>query len=184
MIFTNRQIKVGNSRNFYVWLNKVFNARDEQRLKLFGPDRTCAEWILRNGGIVKFVNEDVYTVNYNNLPPEGYPVFLQEVDASNSSIAHYGFNHFDNCKYLNKFIMNNCSYILDDAIPNLRYLQNSLVSLQISSCLNITDNGLKSMPTMNKLKTLMISNLPYVKNKEEIVKELQRKLNNCHVSFS
>lgn len=59
----------------------------------FGPDRVCAEWLLRNGASVQWTSSASYIKDYNSLPQEGSKNFIQKVDATGSSISHYGFLH-------------------------------------------------------------------------------------------
>lgn len=71
----------------------MFNNPDLERIRKFGPDRACAEWVLRNGGAVVWANHQKQT-DYNLLPSEEQGVTqLLEIDGTNSSISHYGFPH-------------------------------------------------------------------------------------------
>ena len=70
-----------------------FNKPDMDRIKEFGPDRTCAEWVLRNGGKVVW-DSGKQMADYNSLPPEKVPVpKVIAIDGTDSSISHYGFPH-------------------------------------------------------------------------------------------
>lgn len=72
----------------------MFNKPDADRIKEFGPDRACAEWVLRNGG--KVVWSDGQTLaDYNALTPENVHSKKQliAIDGTDSSISHYGFSH-------------------------------------------------------------------------------------------
>lgn len=71
----------------------MFNKPDPKRIELVGPDRACAEWVLRNGGKVVWEGGRKLA-DYNSLPSEeeGVPQ-LVEIDGSDSSISHYGFPH-------------------------------------------------------------------------------------------
>lgn len=71
----------------------MFNKPDPKRIKLVGPDRACAEWVLRNGGKVVWA-DGKKLADYNSLPPEDQEVpKLIEIDGTDSSISHYGFPH-------------------------------------------------------------------------------------------
>lgn len=77
----------------------MFNKPDPDRIKLLGPDRACAEWVLRNGGRVVWA-DGKKTADYNLLPSEAQGVpKISEIDATDSSISHYGFPHLG--KFLN-----------------------------------------------------------------------------------
>lgn len=174
---------VAQKRRFWQWINIIFNKVDDDRRRMWGPDRTCAEWILRNGGAVKFVGANEYVRNYNALPVEGTRFTIKEVDATESSIMHYGFPHFQGCKFIEKAIFDKCDYLEDVAFKELSPLKNSLTYLQISGCQNITDEGLMSLESLSNLKTLIIYNLTYVKDKNAVVKNLKSKLAQCDINF-
>lgn len=72
---------------------------DESRIKEVGPDRACAEWLLRCGAGVKWdKGPDEYLRDYNSLPAGNYRALkIGEIDATNSAIMHIGFPHFSNC---------------------------------------------------------------------------------------
>lgn len=183
---SNKLLNLNKTQYKYLWewVNIMFNAVDEDRLKLFGPDRTCAEWLLRNGASVKFNGHQEFLRNYNRLPPEGTKLVIKEVDASESSIKHYGFPHFKNCNSIDTLILHHCSHVEDKALQYLHYLQNSLSYLQVSSCHNITSKGLLELTKLHNLKKLSISDLPYVKDKEKVLIKLKETLPNCTINYN
>lgn len=183
MLFKTIERSLNCKRNFWAWLNIIFNKVDRSRRKLLGPDRTCAEWILRNGGAVKFVGVKEYLKNYNNLPPEGAVFYIQEVDATEASISHYGFEHFIGCKFVEKIIFHKCDYLEDEALEGLSPLQNCLKDLQISSCPNITEKGLSNLYPLVNLKTLLLFDLIQVKSKDAVIVDLKNKLPHCNITF-
>lgn len=68
---------------------------DAARIKEVGPDRACAEWLLRNGASVRWKGVDKYLSDYNALGTAGKQTqYIQAVDATDSSISHIGFPHF------------------------------------------------------------------------------------------
>lgn len=69
---------------------------NKKRVEEVGPDRACAEWLLRNGASVRWKNAKDYLSNYNSLPGVDQKFYIQGVDATDSAIHHYGFQHF--CK--------------------------------------------------------------------------------------
>ncbi|KAJ8948133.1 hypothetical protein NQ318_008486 [Aromia moschata] len=170
-------------RSLFHWINLQFNAVDEERSKSLGPDRTCAEWILRNGGVVKWVNSTESLRDYNELPQEGSTFYLQEIDASNASIMHNGFAHFKGCNYITKVILHKCNYLEDSALGELHYLKNSLLLLQISSCPNITEKGLLHLKVLSKLKQLVMYDLVSVKDKDKVVQTLKSNLSQCNIKL-
>lgn len=121
----------------------MFNQVDPLRVKEVGIERACAEWLLRNGASVKWVGEKNYLKNYNALPKQNVRFVISEVDASGSSISHYGFMHFEGCSSIRKIILHDCGYIEDEALNQLHFVKNTLEELQVSLCGNITDAGLR-----------------------------------------
>lgn len=172
-----------NTRNFWQWINIIFNKVDEDRRKLLGPDRTCAEWLLRNGAAVKFVGFPEYLNDYNGLPLEGVPLHIKEIDATDSSIMHQGFPHFIGCKYIEKIIFDKCSYLENEGLHQLTPLEKTLKYLQVSRCGNITDKGLEGLHSLRNLGILLLYDLPYVKNKSAVVDSLKQKLPQCNITF-
>ena len=68
---------------------------DDKRVEEVGPNRACAEWLLKCGAQVKFKNWGTYTVDYNKMPPGGYEQFLiEEIRAENACIMARGFEYF------------------------------------------------------------------------------------------
>lgn len=180
----NRHLKTQtNVRQLWQWINIIFNKVDDDRRKLLGADRTCAEWLLRNGGQIKWVGVADFLADYNQLPPESTKLYIQEVDASGSSIMHYGFPHFNGCKHIQKVTLHDCGYLYDEALNMLKPIDKTLTNLQVSSCGNITADGLLHLGTLENLKTLVIYDLPYVTNKEKVLSALKQKLPNCNIEY-
>ncbi|XP_015120938.1 ATP synthase subunit s, mitochondrial [Diachasma alloeum] len=173
-------------RPLFYWLVAVFNRVDEKRIKELGPDRACAEWLLRNGAAVQWTGGRAYLKDYNALPQETKvvrPSYIQGVDGTNSGISHEGFPHFSGCKYVLEMKLVNCVYIGNNALDLLYLLKDSLQSLEISNCGNVTDAGLKHLKILQKLKMLKLSNLPAVENGVLVTEELKKSLPNCQINF-
>ena len=90
------------------------------RIKDVGPDRACAEWLLRCGAVVKwhgkgnFIRDEIIIFqtfalfgrwsyyylektikDYNSLPVGNYrSLKIESVDATDSAIMEAGFTHF------------------------------------------------------------------------------------------
>ncbi|XP_044766944.1 ATP synthase subunit s, mitochondrial-like [Coccinella septempunctata] len=161
-------------------LNKVFNAVDEDRRKKFGPDRSCAEWLLRNGASVKFKGSSELLTDYNSLPDEDFPLTIAEVEAVDSSISQYGFGNFRGCKQIWKIAFVRCNLLDNGAMKELSVLTESLRHLKISNCPDITDDGLLHLQSL-KLTDLELYNLPYVKDKETVLQTLKSSLPKCNI---
>lgn len=67
---------------------------DNERIAKVGPDRACAEWLMRNGAFVKWTDDCEFLKDYNALPAEEHVRYIQKIDATDSSIMHYGFGYF------------------------------------------------------------------------------------------
>lgn len=144
---------------------------DESRIKEVGPDRACAEWLLRCGAGVKWdTGSDEFLRDYNSLPVGNYRLLhILEVDATDSAVMLIGFPHFRKSRQpyffsmaiamssyhvaggvnkVRKAIFHRCGYIEDDAVAALGYLKDSLRDLQLSSCGNVTDAGILTLTQM------------------------------------
>jgi len=71
---------------------------DEQRIKEVGPDRACAEWLLRCGAKVRWDKREEWLADYNSLPIGQYRALkIVEIDATESCVMGIGFTHFRTC---------------------------------------------------------------------------------------
>lgn len=171
-------------RNIWGWLNAIFNKVDESRIKEVGPDRACAEWLLRCGAFVKWQNKDGWTKDYNTLPVSGGRALkIEEVDATDSAIMHIGFPHFKGCKHIKRMVFHKALYLEDAGMSLLPLLQESLKELQVSSCGNVTVEGLRHIKKLKNLESLLLYDLPEIRNKDAMQKELQDALPKCTVLF-
>lgn len=176
-INTNFQFK----RHLWPYVNIAFNRVDLQRLQDVGPDRTCAEWILKNGGAIRFESSNLYA-QYNSLPDEKSAVRLKEVDASNSSIMKIGFAHFKDCDKLEKIILHCCTHMENEALSDLDWAKKSLRHLQVSSCYNVRADGILMLKNLTQLQNLRLFDLPYVENLQGVVADLQKHLPKCKIN--
>ncbi|XP_046388885.1 ATP synthase subunit s, mitochondrial [Ischnura elegans] len=170
-------------RDLWGWLNRIFNMVDQSRIKAVGPDRACAEWLLRCGASVKYVGTTKYMKDYNSLPPEKFSLFIQEVDATDSAVMNEGFLHFRGLKHLEKIKLHRCMYVEDEALKNLVLVKDSLKDLQVSSCGDVTNDGILSLDKLINLKSLLLYDLPEVRNKDKCLKELNKSLPGCKIEF-
>ncbi|XP_071527715.1 ATP synthase subunit s, mitochondrial isoform X2 [Panulirus ornatus] len=173
-----------SQRTLWGWLNAVFNKVDENRIKEVGPDRACAEWLLRCGAFVKWQNRGSWTKDYNSLPATGGRLLkIEEVDATDSAIMHIGFPHFRGCKCIRRIVFHKASYLDDAGLIQLPLLEKSLKELQISSCGNVTADGLRNIKKLVNLEYLLLYDLPEISNKDSMVQELQEALPRCAIVF-
>lgn len=145
------------------FLNYVFNRVSDKRRKEVGPDRACAEWLMRNGAFIRWVGNPEFVTHYNLLPLdkkiEG-TFFIEEVKAnSKSSIMYYGFRHFEGCNHITKLTLDNVNTIDDRAMKRLNYLQHTLKYLYIGDCRKVTAEGLTHLTQLQNLRLLHLKNL-------------------------
>ena len=68
---------------------------DHARVKEVGADRAAAEWVLRNGGKVKFIVFKNWTTDYNRIPAESASV--EAIDVSGVHVMDIGLEHLGGC---------------------------------------------------------------------------------------
>uniref|UniRef100_T1GTS5 Uncharacterized protein n=1 Tax=Megaselia scalaris TaxID=36166 RepID=T1GTS5_MEGSC len=115
-IYLKKFFSIKISKNLWTYVAHAFNQVDHQRLECVGPDRLCAEWVLKNGGAVEFFEIKGFLKDYNLLPPEEIQLSVKTIDASNSSIMKIGFEHLIGCRKLDKIILHNCKHLEDDGL--------------------------------------------------------------------
>jgi len=73
----------------------LFARPDKDRIKEVGPNRACAEWLLRCGATLKWKGSDRFQTDYHALPPSDFWSFvIEEVEAVEAGIMYVGFEHF------------------------------------------------------------------------------------------
>lgn len=158
----------------------AFNRVDADRLLKVGPDRLCAEWVIKNGGAIRTVDApNRQHENYNTLPPENNHFKIKVVDATGSSIMKIGLEHFKGCNYIDNVILHECKHLESDGLQGLVHLKNTLKLLQVSACDNISDEDLMVIGELSNLELLKIFEMRYVKDLDKVKQNLQAKLPNC-----
>lgn len=170
-------------RHFFGYFRIAFNTVDADRLQKVGPDRLCAEWLLKNGGAVSFAGKSMHK-DYNTLPNENHREHIQSVDATESTIMAIGFEHFRNCAKIDKIILHKCKHMENEALQQLILLKDTLKHLQVSECYNVMDSGLMSLGQLKNLDKLTIFGVPYVKDIKTVEAELRANLPNCQMDIS
>ncbi|XP_035024906.1 ATP synthase subunit s, mitochondrial [Hippoglossus stenolepis] len=167
-------------RHFWGWLNAVFNKVDYERIKSIGPDRAAAEWLLRCGAKVRFQGFDRWHHDYNGLPTGPLDRYkIQAIDATESCIMFRGFDHLDGLKHLVEMKFNKCIYIEDtclERLSSIENLQESLNTMEVVSCGNVTDKGVIALHKLKNLESLFLSDLPGIKDKQTTADRLQTAL--------
>lgn len=66
---------------------------------MVGDDRLCAEWVLKCGGRMRWVDSGEWLTDYNSLPPENNELQLsvQDIDVSGTVVMSEGFQHLCMC---------------------------------------------------------------------------------------
>ncbi|KAK2578930.1 hypothetical protein KPH14_011136 [Odynerus spinipes] len=175
--------KTLSRRPLFYWLTVIFNRVDSERIKEVGPDRACAEWLLKNGAYVKWQNSSEYLTDYNFLLEEKGTKYIQAVKAVDAGITYVGFPYFDGCKHIEKVKLIDCRYICNTAMHMLSYLKDSLKHLEVIGCASVTDEGLSSLKNLKNLKILKLGEMPYLQNPDAIKKELTECLPNTEIEM-
>ncbi|XP_066551166.1 ATP synthase subunit s, mitochondrial [Amia ocellicauda] len=169
-----------NCRQFWGWLNAVFNKVDYERIKAVGPDRAAAEWLLRCGAKVRYQGFDRWQHDYNALPTGPLGRYkIQAIDAAESCIMFRGFDHLDGLEHLQEIKFNKNIYIEDvclERLSKIENLQSSLRRMEVVSCGNVTDRGILALHHFANLEHLFLSDLPGLKQKDRTVETLQTAL--------
>ncbi|XP_065368322.1 ATP synthase subunit s, mitochondrial [Calliphora vicina] len=162
----------------------AFNRVDTDRQLKVGPDRLCAEWVIKNGGAISTVDSPGRRLhNYNTLPPENNHFKIKVIDASNSSIMKIGLDHFKGCNSIDTVILHKCKHLESDGLQGLVHLKKTLKDLQISACDNISDEGLMVIGELSNLELLKLFEMRYVKDLAKVGENLKAKLPNCHMEI-
>lgn len=170
----------GSRRHFWGWLNAVFNRVDYERIKAVGPDRAAAEWLLRCGAKVRFEGFDRWHHDYNGLPTGALGRYkIQAIDATESCIMYKGFDHLDGLKHVEEIKFKKCIYIEDiclERLSSVENLQDSLYTMEVVSCGNVTDKGIIALHKLRNLEYLFLSDLPGIRDKQTTADRLKRAL--------
>lgn len=140
---------------------------------------------MRNGGCVKFVGEKDLFCDYNSLPPDNvkFTKKIKEIFVKDGGVNSNGFNHLRDLEAVDLVHLEDCTYVDNKAILNLSHVRNTLKTLEIIGCKNITDEGLMHAKHLVNLTKLLAHGLIYVKDETKVKEELTRALPNCSFSF-
>lgn len=151
----------------------MFNKVDYERIRAVGPDRAASEWLLRCGATVRYCGQERWQKDYNHLPTGPLDKYkIQAIDATDSCIMNIGFDHMEGLEHVEKIKLCKCHYIEDtclERLGQLEKLQKSLLEMEIISCGNVTDKGIIALRHLRNLKYLLLSDLPGIREKENLV---------------
>merc|ERR1712080_46948 len=166
-------------RSFYNWLIDVFNRRDESRLKEIGPDRAAAEWIIRNGGKIKFASSHSWMENYASLPGGSRDTGhrLVGIDAQGVSLTNIGLMHLEGLTQLQDLNLSSCQHISD--LGYLKVVSESLQHLNIGNCPSICD--VSPLVNLINLRSLVLTGTLGGDKRQEVIDNLTKRLPDCNI---
>lgn len=171
-------------RPFWFFVYYAFNQVDEQRLRKLGPDRTCAEWILRNGGSVSFSDRPTALHrNYNALPPERTALRLHTIEAHDIGLIACGFEHLRGCRHVQRIVLRDCAHLDDDALARLRLVGDTLSELEVCGCRQVRSEGVRALVALTQLRRLRLGDLKGVGDLGMVVREMRAQLPDCSVEL-
>jgi len=146
---------------------------DYERIKEVGPNIACAEWLMKNGAQVRWKGCNEYVSHYDCLPNmkcgSSKNFKIEQVYAGQeASISHVGFHYFskyyllkyklnlvsntlfdlncvEDCENISDIAFVGCHTINNEALSKLGILKNSLTSLKVNGCINVSDEGILSL---------------------------------------
>lgn len=158
----------------------MFNKVDYERIRDVGPDRAASEWLLRCGAKVRYRGHQKWLQDYNHIPGSSEGRYkIQAIDATDSCIMDVGLDHMEGLEHVEKIILCKCHYVEDSCLQRLSQLEKlrkSLLEMEIIACGNVTDNGIIALRHFRNLRYLYLSDLPGVKDKENLVQVFQTAL--------
>lgn len=169
-----------------IWsLDSAFNKVDKKKVRLAGADRVCAEWVLKNGGSIKWKGSDIYLANYNALPTSDFASFnVEEIDLTGTDVTDQGFLHLKNLQHVKLININGVKTIQDKSLHHLRYVADTLEHLQVSHCPQITQTGLEQLQNLTNLKKVILYDLPVVKDLDGAISHLKETMPWCQFETS
>ncbi|XP_055346833.1 ATP synthase subunit s, mitochondrial-like [Paramacrobiotus metropolitanus] len=178
-------IQSRNMSLFGSFLDGAWNKVDKKRIAEVGAEVAAAEWIMRCGGSVKWSNHAKWVTDYNQLGMGSGPnTKIEAIDASNACINSDGFAYLEGLKDVRMVKFHKTAHIDNKALSLLAdYLGSGLVTLEVTSCGNVGDWGLKELARFKNLKELHLGDLPGVKNPAECVKHLKSQLPQCSITY-
>uniref|UniRef100_G1TW66 Distal membrane-arm assembly complex protein 2 n=1 Tax=Oryctolagus cuniculus TaxID=9986 RepID=G1TW66_RABIT len=134
----------------------------------YGPDIAGAAFVLKQGGAVKFQDQEWIRPNKHGrfslkfLKFQNVPV--EAVDASGCAINYHGLRSLLPLKELRSLWLRHCPHVDDWCLSRLHPLAGSLQELSLAGCPHISERGLACLHHLQSLCWLDISDLPAVSN--------------------
>ncbi|GFR88030.1 ATP synthase subunit s, mitochondrial [Elysia marginata] len=164
-MFNRPQELILNQKRCFWGVDVAFNRVDEERVRLAGPDRAAAEWVLRNGGAIKWTTSSNHLNDYNFLPTTQFENYkLEEIDLTATDVIGIGFEHLKDLQHVKKIKISGVKTMGDDGLSHLHNVKDTLTTLEISHCPMVTEKGLEHLVSLKKLKTLVLYDLMEIRN--------------------
>uniref|UniRef100_A0A915BCU6 Mitochondrial ATP synthase regulatory component factor B n=1 Tax=Parascaris univalens TaxID=6257 RepID=A0A915BCU6_PARUN len=111
--------------------------------------------------------------------------YIVKVDASDSAVADPGFAYFRECRQLDTLKLNFCDYFGDEAIRELALGRPARTLTDLEIVLNpaVTDGAIYWLTKLKALRRLHFYFLPYVSNRQGMLRQLRLALPRCRVTF-
>lgn len=176
---------LSGARPFWYFVYYAFNRVDTDRLRANGPDRTCAEWILRNGGAVSgWDSPGQLVTDYNWLNAIGRDFRLHSIVARDIGVIAMGFDHLRGCERVQRIVLDGCTHLENEALTQLRHVSGSLRELELRECRYFRDDGLLRLAELKGLRGLTLGGgLVGVADLAEVVKKLRERIPECEVTM-
>uniref|UniRef100_A0A914EJH5 Mitochondrial ATP synthase regulatory component factor B n=1 Tax=Acrobeloides nanus TaxID=290746 RepID=A0A914EJH5_9BILA len=125
--------------------------------------------------------EDTYVTRWANAKP----IYIHEVDATDSAIGYDGFKFFRECRELRVLKLNYCEYFDDEAFRHLAYgrPKNTLNELEIITNGSVSEGIIKWITELKALKRLHLYLLPRIRNRNAFIRQVQLALPQCNITF-
>ncbi|XP_052828863.1 distal membrane-arm assembly complex protein 2 isoform X2 [Octopus bimaculoides] len=159
-----------------------------ERHKILGPDLASAHFLLARGASVKFLDDDMWHRAIQNkilLPRHKIDsMYVEGIDASNTRLMYEAFDCLANLSKLRYLSLKNCEFIDDWCLDRFHIFRDTLEFLDLSGCSNISERGIASLHKLSKLDSLILKDLPNLKELEFVVVMLQGFHTNCRILTS
>jgi len=160
-----------------MWLNYMFNRKDESRVKEVGADRAASEWIIRNGGKVKFSTSKTWQSNFSMVTVSQNAARLVAIHADEASLTDNGFEHLVGLHHLEYLSMNSCQYIMD--LTLLSEVAHTLKHLDIGNCGRLSN--VSPVTKLKLLEKLVVTNTLGGERRQDAIQALQKALPDCEI---
>lgn len=181
---------MSTTRPFWFFVYYAFNRIESDRVRQFGPDRACAEWILRNGGAISECGDPgTLITNYNDLPParryssDTNRFRVHSIVADNIGILAMGFDHLQGCQRVERIVLRNCAHLENDALDRFGLVMQSLRHVEVFGCRNIRVDGLLALGKLERLQSLRLGSLLGVRDLKSVAEALKRYRPQCTVEM-